>query len=67
MATPQRPIHVLMVDDEPALRRVFKTSLAASGFTIEEARSGEEAVDLLPQQPWRAVVDAVSLVWQGHR
>jgi two-component system KDP operon response regulator KdpE len=52
MATPQRPIHVLMVDDEPALRRVFKTSLAASGFTIEEARSGEEAVDLLPQQPF---------------
>src|SRR6476646_522189 len=23
-------------------------------------------VDLLPQQPWRAVADAVSLVWQRH-
>src|ERR1700690_2446081 len=46
-----RPIHVLVVDDEPALRKVFRTSLAASGFVIEEARSGEEAVDLLPQRP----------------
>jgi len=24
-------------------------------------------IDLLPQQPWRTVADAVSLVWQGHR
>jgi two-component system, OmpR family, KDP operon response regulator KdpE len=51
-----RPIHVLVVDDEPALRRVFRTSLAASGFVIEEARSGEEAVDLLPQRPFDLVL-----------
>ena len=61
MATPQRPIHVLVVDDEPALRRVFKTSLVASGFTIEEARSGEEAVDLLPQQPFDLVLLDVNM------
>ena len=24
-------------------------------------------IDLLPQQPWGTVVDAVSFVWQGHR
>jgi hypothetical protein len=24
-------------------------------------------IDLLPQQPRRTVIDAVSLVWQGHR
>ena len=51
-----RPIHVLVVDDEPALRKVFRTSLAASGFVIEEARSGEEAVDLLPQRPFDLVL-----------
>jgi two-component system, OmpR family, KDP operon response regulator KdpE len=51
-----RPIHVLVVDDEPALRKVFRTSLAASGFVIEEARSGEEAVDLLPQHPFDLVL-----------
>jgi two-component system, OmpR family, KDP operon response regulator KdpE len=50
------PIHVLVVDDEPALRKVFRTSLAASGFVIEEARSGEEAVDILPQHPFDLVL-----------
>jgi two-component system KDP operon response regulator KdpE len=56
MTVPSHPIHVLVVDDEPALRRVFRTSLAASGFVIEEARSGEEAVDLLPQHPFDLVL-----------
>jgi two-component system KDP operon response regulator KdpE len=51
-----RPIHVMVVDDEPALRKVFRTSLAASGFVIEEARSGEEAVDLLPQRPFDLIL-----------
>ncbi len=51
-----RPILVLVVDDEPALRRVFRTSLAASGFLIKEARSGEEAVDILPQHPFDLVL-----------
>lgn len=51
-----RPIHVLVVDDEPALRKVFRTALTASGFVIEEARTGEEAVDLLPQRPFDLVL-----------
>lgn len=56
MTASSHPIHVLVVDDEPALRKVFRTSLAASGFVIEEARSGEEAVDLLPQRPFDLVL-----------
>jgi two-component system, OmpR family, KDP operon response regulator KdpE len=39
--------NALVVDDEPAFRRVLRTSLAASGFAIEEARSGEEALAIL--------------------
>jgi two-component system KDP operon response regulator KdpE len=35
---------VLVVDDEVALRRVLRSSLAASGFAVEEARNGEEAL-----------------------
>ncbi len=35
---------VLVVDDEPSLRKVLRTSLSACGFTVEEARSGEEAL-----------------------
>ena len=56
MSTAAPPIHVLVVDDEPALRKVFRTSLTASGFVIEEARSGEEAVDILPQHPFDLVL-----------
>jgi len=36
---------VLIVDDEPSLRRALRASLAASGFAVEEARNGEEAIE----------------------
>lgn len=61
MTVSSRPIHVLIVDDEPALRRVFRTSMTAVGFVVEEARSGEEAVDLLPQRPFDLVLLDVNM------
>jgi two-component system, OmpR family, KDP operon response regulator KdpE len=42
-------LNALVVDDESSFRRVLRTSLATSGFAIEEARSGEEAVAILAQ------------------
>jgi two-component system, OmpR family, KDP operon response regulator KdpE len=42
MLSPQNS--VLVVDDEPALRKALRTSLIASGFAVEEARDGEEAL-----------------------
>jgi two-component system KDP operon response regulator KdpE len=56
MTSSTAPIHVLVVDDEPALRKVFRTSLAASGFVVVEARSGEAAVEILPQHPFEMVL-----------
>jgi two-component system KDP operon response regulator KdpE len=56
VTAPSHRPHVLVVDDEAALRRAFRTSLAASGFVVEEARSGEEAVDMLPQYPFDLVL-----------
>jgi two-component system KDP operon response regulator KdpE len=56
MTAVSRPLHVLVVDDEPALRKVFRTSLTANGFVIAEARTGEEAVEILPQQPFDLVL-----------
>src|SRR5258705_12523638 len=35
---------VLIVDDELSLRKVLQISLSASGFAVEEARNGEEAL-----------------------
>jgi two-component system, OmpR family, KDP operon response regulator KdpE len=36
---------ILVVDDEPQVRRVMKVTLSAEGYTIFEARNGEEAVE----------------------
>jgi two-component system KDP operon response regulator KdpE len=48
---------LLIVDDEPALRKALRTSLAASGFDVLEARDGGEALALLD----RTSVDVVLL------
>ncbi len=36
---------ILVVDDEPQIRRVMLTTLASQGYTVIEARSGEEALE----------------------
>jgi two-component system KDP operon response regulator KdpE len=36
---------ILVVDDEPQIRRVMRTTLSAEGYTVIEARDGAEAVD----------------------
>jgi two-component system, OmpR family, KDP operon response regulator KdpE len=36
---------ILIVDDEPALRRALRTSLAASGFAVSEAANGGDAIE----------------------
>src|SRR5580658_8013741 len=38
---------ILVVDDEPQIRRVMRTTLAGNGYSVIEARSGEEALEML--------------------
>lgn len=38
---------ILVVDDEPQIRRVLRTTLASRGYIITEAESGEEAVEAI--------------------
>lgn len=38
---------VLIVDDEPQIRRVMRTTLVSQGYAVLEARSGEEALEKL--------------------
>jgi two-component system KDP operon response regulator KdpE len=47
---------LLIVDDEPSLRRVLRTSLSACGFTVEETRSGEEALGVAQQRAFDLVL-----------
>lgn len=42
-----QPPCVLVVDDEPAIRRLLRTSLAAQSFRVSEAATGQEALDLV--------------------
>ena len=41
---PEPALRVLVVDDEPAIRRFLRTSLTAHGYTVYEAANGQEAV-----------------------
>ena len=37
-------IRVLIVDDEPQIRRFLRTTLSAHGYRVIEASSGQEAM-----------------------
>jgi two-component system, OmpR family, KDP operon response regulator KdpE len=54
-------LNALVVDDEPSFRRVLRTSLVGSGFAIEEARSGEEAVTILSRGDFDLVLLDVNM------
>jgi two-component system KDP operon response regulator KdpE len=41
---------ILAVDDEPQIRRVLRTTLSAQGYTILEAKSGEEALEMVRRE-----------------
>ncbi|MDR3516102.1 MAG: response regulator transcription factor [Azospirillaceae bacterium] len=42
---------VLVVDDDPSLRRMLRTGLAAEGYAVIEAASGTEALQQLGAEP----------------
>jgi len=39
--------HILVVDDEPQIRRVMRTTLIAEGYEVSDARTGDDALDLV--------------------
>jgi len=36
---------ILVVDDEPQIRRILRTALTGSGYEVDDARSGEQALE----------------------
>lgn len=40
---------ILLVEDEPAVRRLFAQALARAGYRVLEARNGQEAVKVFDQ------------------
>jgi CheY-like chemotaxis protein len=47
---------VLVVDDHPDLRLALCDTLAAEGYAVSEAADGEQALELLEQQPFDAAI-----------
>jgi two-component system KDP operon response regulator KdpE len=38
---------ILVVDDEPKIRRIMRTTLTAAGYEVDDAKTGEEALEKL--------------------
>jgi len=52
------PSHILVVDDEPQITRVLRTSLSAQGYDIRIANSGEMALEIMKDwQPNLIITD----------
>jgi two-component system KDP operon response regulator KdpE len=50
------PLRILIVDDEPPIRRFLRTALAAQDYRVEEAADGETALDFLKRNPVDLVI-----------
>ena len=57
----QQQFSVLVVDDEAALRKVIRSSLAANGFAVEEAGTGGDALDVVKQRPFDLILLDVNM------
>jgi two-component system, OmpR family, KDP operon response regulator KdpE len=60
-----QPTSVLVVDDEPSLRKTLRASLTASGFAVEEARNGEEALGAVQVRPFDLVLLDINMPGAG--
>src|ERR1019366_5556952 len=47
---------ILIVDDEPQLRRVMRSALTKEGYIVADARSGEEALDKLREERYDLII-----------
>src|SRR6266478_5814862 len=56
---------VLVVDDEPQIRRVLRSSLAARGYEVHDARNGEDALEYLRQNRLDLVLLDINMPGMG--
>jgi len=54
-------LRILVVDDEPQIRRVMRSALTGQGYLVAEARSGEDALEKLREAPSDLVLLDVNL------
>jgi two-component system KDP operon response regulator KdpE len=59
------PLRVLVIDDEPAIRRFLRTSLSAQGYSVLEAEDGETGLAMLQRNALDVVVLDLGLPGMG--
>src|SRR6187549_1359108 len=47
---------ILIVDDDPQIRRVLRTTLVVQGYEVADARSGEEALEKLREAKYDLIL-----------
>jgi two-component system, OmpR family, KDP operon response regulator KdpE len=60
------PLRVLVIDDEPPIRKLLRIGLNAHGYHILEAQNGKTALILLGQAPDLIILDLGLPDIQGH-
>lgn len=56
---------ILVVDDEPQIRRVMRTTLTAHGYEVEDARSGEDGLEKLRAGKYDLVLLDINMPGMG--
>ena len=51
------PLRVLIVDDEPPIRKLLRMGLTAQGYQVLEAPNGKAALELVAQRPDLVILD----------
>jgi two-component system, OmpR family, KDP operon response regulator KdpE len=60
------PLKVLMIDDEPPIRKLLRMGLTTQGYQVLEAPNGKTALELLSQEPDLVILDLGLPDIQGH-
>jgi two-component system KDP operon response regulator KdpE len=60
------PLRVLVVDDEPPIRKLLRMGLNAQGYQILEATNGKTALEMLGQAPDLIILDLGLPDTEGH-
>lgn len=60
------PLKVLVIDDEPPIRKLLRMGLSTQGYAVLEAPNGKTALELMNQQPDLVILDLGLPDIQGH-
>jgi two-component system KDP operon response regulator KdpE len=60
------PLKILVIDDEPPIRKLLRMGLGTQGYDILEASNGKTALELLSENPALIILDLGLPDIQGH-